>query len=191
MRPLLFLSSPPRGGLLSVFAVFSLVLLISPPDASAQRMTIESVPAEGYRRGADARTPDRSFAVPATGKAQLRVGLNPFQPPWDEVRDPSPSPPPVDGTDAAPPAEEAPLPGGPLARYSLDQLRVDSVMQSLGQAAVALVITPEGIPYVVREGEAIGNRRGQIVEITMEGVRVLEREKGVYEERVLRPGPKG
>ncbi len=83
-------------------------------------------------------------------------------------------------TDPEPSAEQTsdPEPTGlPLQRYDLPQLRLAATIRSR-QVNRALVKTPDGKGYIVREGTPIGRNNGFVVEIQKDRIVVEERFEG-------------
>ena len=87
-------------------------------------------------------------------------------------------------TEAAQTSDPAPT-GLPLQRYDLTQLRLAATIRSR-QVNRALVKTPDGKGYIVREGTPIGRNNGFVIEIQKDRIVVEESLEGEEGEAVVR-----
>lgn len=63
--------------------------------------------------------------------------------------------------------------------FSLDKYRITGIMLQSRSKSKALIVDPEGNSYFIGKNDEIGNRRGIILEVEMDGL--LVREKVIYE----------
>ena len=63
----------------------------------------------------------------------------------------------------------------PIQQFELDSAKVVGVVIDPVSGAQAMVKAPKGQTFVVRVGTIIGKNEGEVVEITLEGIRVLEK----------------
>jgi type IV pilus assembly protein PilP len=82
-----------------------------------------------------------------------------------------------------PAAGPAPMVVPPLQRYPLDQFRISGIVWMSGKPQ-AVVVDPEGNTYFLGDGDRIGNKQGEIVEVRENGLLVEEtiRSEDVYGE---------
>lgn len=82
-----------------------------------------------------------------------------------------------------PAAGPAPVVAPPLQRYPLDQFRISGIVWMSGKPQ-AMVVDPEGNTYFLGNGDRIGNKQGEIVEVRENGLLVEEtiRSEDVYGE---------
>ena len=71
----------------------------------------------------------------------------------------------------------------PIQRYSLDQFRISGIVWMSGKPQ-AMVVDPEGNTYFLGDGDRIGNKEGEILEVRNNGLLVQEtvRSEDVYGE---------
>lgn len=62
----------------------------------------------------------------------------------------------------------------PLQRYALSQLKLSSILDLGGTGKRAMIETTEGKGYTAKVGTLIGNKNGEVVEITNDRVKILE-----------------
>ena len=63
----------------------------------------------------------------------------------------------------------------PIQQFELDTVKVVGVVVDPVRGAQAMVRSPNGQTFVVRVGTIIGKNEGEVVEITLQGVRILEK----------------
>ena len=82
-----------------------------------------------------------------------------------------------------PSAGPAPVVVPPIQRYSLDQFRISGIVWMSGKPQ-AMVVDPEGNTYFLGDGDRIGNKEGEIIEVRDNGLLVQEtvRSEDVYGE---------
>ena len=82
-----------------------------------------------------------------------------------------------------PSAGPAPVVVPPIQRYSLDQFRISGIVWMSGKPQ-AMVVDPEGNTYFLGDGDRIGNKEGEILEVRNNGLLVQEtiRSEDVYGE---------
>ncbi|MCL4245473.1 MAG: pilus assembly protein PilP [Candidatus Dadabacteria bacterium] len=82
-----------------------------------------------------------------------------------------------------PAAGPAPVVVPPIQRYSLDQFRISGIVWMSGKPR-AMVVDPEGNTYFLGDGDRIGNKEGEILEVRENGLLVEEtiRSEDVYGE---------
>lgn len=82
-----------------------------------------------------------------------------------------------------PAAGPAPVVVPPIQRYPLDQFRISGIVW-MGGKPQAMVVDPEGNTYFLGDGDRIGNKEGEIVEVRENGLLVEEtiRSEDVYGE---------
>jgi type IV pilus assembly protein PilP len=72
-----------------------------------------------------------------------------------------------------PSAGPAPVVVPPIQRYPLDQFRISGIVWMNGKPQ-AMVVDPEGNTYFLGDGDRIGNKEGEIVEVRENGLLVEE-----------------
>lgn len=63
----------------------------------------------------------------------------------------------------------------PIQQFELDTVRVVGIIIDEKRGAQAMVRAPNGQTFVVRVGTIIGKNEGEVVEITLQGIRILEK----------------
>jgi type IV pilus assembly protein PilP len=63
----------------------------------------------------------------------------------------------------------------PIQQFDLDTAKVVGVVVDPGRAAQAMVKAPNGQTFVVRVGTIMGKNEGEVVEITLQGIRITEK----------------
>ena len=63
----------------------------------------------------------------------------------------------------------------PIQQFDLETVKVVGVVVDPGRGAQAMVRAPNGQTFVVRVGTIIGKNEGEVVEITLQGIRILEK----------------
>jgi type IV pilus assembly protein PilP len=63
----------------------------------------------------------------------------------------------------------------PIQQFDLDTVRVVGIVVDPGRGAQAMVRAPNGQTFVVRVGTIMGKNEGEVVEITLKGIRVVEK----------------
>lgn len=63
----------------------------------------------------------------------------------------------------------------PIQQFDIETAKVVGIVIDPGREAQAMVRAPSGQTFVVRTGTVIGKNEGEVVEITMDGIRVLEK----------------
>ncbi len=75
--------------------------------------------------------------------------------------------------DAAPEIRRRTAPRTPLERFDISQLKLVAVLRA-GDEAMAMIEVPDGKGHVVRQGSYVGDKDGQIVEISRDRILVEE-----------------
>jgi len=63
----------------------------------------------------------------------------------------------------------------PIQQFDLDTVRVVGIVVDPERGAQAMVRAPNGQTFVVRVGTIMGKNEGEVVEITLKGIRVVEK----------------
>jgi type IV pilus assembly protein PilP len=63
----------------------------------------------------------------------------------------------------------------PIQQFELETVKVVGVVVDPGRVTQAMVRAPGGQTFVVRVGTIIGKNEGEVVEITLQGIRILEK----------------
>jgi type IV pilus assembly protein PilP len=63
----------------------------------------------------------------------------------------------------------------PIQQFDLETVKVVGIVVDPGRGAQAMVRAPNGQTFVVRVGSIIGKNEGEVVEITLQGIRVVEK----------------
>jgi Tfp pilus assembly protein PilP len=63
----------------------------------------------------------------------------------------------------------------PIQQFDLDTVKVVGIVVDPAKGTQAMVKAPNGQTFVVRVGTIIGKNEGEIVEITLQGIRILEK----------------
>jgi len=63
----------------------------------------------------------------------------------------------------------------PIQQFELETVRVVGIVVDPGRVAQAMIKAPNGQTFVVRPGTIVGKNEGEVVEITMEGILVVEK----------------
>jgi type IV pilus assembly protein PilP len=63
----------------------------------------------------------------------------------------------------------------PIQQFDLESVRVVGIVVDPQRGAQAMVRAPNGQTFVVRVGTVIGKNEGEVVEITLQGIRVVEK----------------
>ena len=63
----------------------------------------------------------------------------------------------------------------PIQQFELDAVRVVGIVIDPAGGAQAMVKAPNGQTFVVRVGTIIGRNEGEVVEITLQGIRIVEK----------------
>jgi len=105
-------------------------------------------------------------APAAGGSLDFRGRRDPFKP---AVEQQQPKPATEQAVTAVPKGEQL-----PIQSYEVAKFKVSGIIVGIKQNR-ALLIDPQGKPYVVQEGMAVGNHDGRITRITPTSVEVVER----------------
>lgn len=63
----------------------------------------------------------------------------------------------------------------PIQQFDIETAKVVGVIVDPGRVTQAMVRAPSGQTFVVRVGTVMGKNEGEVVEITMQGIRILEK----------------
>jgi len=63
----------------------------------------------------------------------------------------------------------------PIQQFDLDTAKVVGIVVDPGRVAQAMVRAPNGQTFVVRVGTIMGKNEGEVVEITLQGIRIQEK----------------
>ena len=63
----------------------------------------------------------------------------------------------------------------PIQQFDLEAVKVVGIVLDPGRVTQAMVRAPNGQTFVVRVGTIIGKNEGEVVEITLQGIRILEK----------------
>jgi type IV pilus assembly protein PilP len=63
----------------------------------------------------------------------------------------------------------------PIQQFDLDTVKVVGIVVDPGRGAQAMIRAPSGQTFVVRKGTIVGKNEGEVVEITLQGIRILEK----------------
>jgi type IV pilus assembly protein PilP len=63
----------------------------------------------------------------------------------------------------------------PIQQFDLEAAKVIGVVIDPGRPPQAMIRAPNGQTFVVRPGTIVGKNEGEVVEITMQGIRVVEK----------------
>jgi len=63
----------------------------------------------------------------------------------------------------------------PIQQFDLEAAKVVGVIIDPGRPPQAMIKAPNGQTFVVRPGTIVGKNEGEVVEITMQGIRVVEK----------------
>ena len=63
----------------------------------------------------------------------------------------------------------------PIQQFDLEAAKVVGVVIDPGRPPQAMIKAPNGQTFVVRPGTIVGKNEGEVVEITMQGIRVVEK----------------
>jgi type IV pilus assembly protein PilP len=63
----------------------------------------------------------------------------------------------------------------PIQQFDIETAKVVGVVVDPGRATQAMVRAPNGQTFVVRVGTIIGKNEGEVVEITLQGIRITEK----------------
>jgi type IV pilus assembly protein PilP len=63
----------------------------------------------------------------------------------------------------------------PIQQFELETARVVGIVVDPGRVAQAMIKAPNGQTFVVRPGTIVGKNEGEVVEITMKGILVVEK----------------
>ncbi|MCA9809538.1 MAG: pilus assembly protein PilP [Candidatus Dadabacteria bacterium] len=134
----------------------------------------------------DAQAPAGEPASEADKSLEERVSaiqpVSEVRPPYDPAGKRDPFKPFIRLMDI-PSAGPAPVVVPPIQRYSLDQFRISGIIWMSGKPQ-AMVVDPEGNTYFLGDGDRIGNKEGEILEVRNNGLLVQEtvRSEDVYGE---------
>jgi len=63
----------------------------------------------------------------------------------------------------------------PIQQFELETVKVVGIVVDPLRTTQAMVRAPSGQTFVVRVGTVIGKNEGEVVEITLQGIRILEK----------------
>ena len=63
----------------------------------------------------------------------------------------------------------------PIQQFDLESVKVVGIIADPGRGTRAMVRAPSGQTFVVHVGTVIGKNEGEVVEITLQGIRILEK----------------
>ncbi|HWR97677.1 MAG TPA: pilus assembly protein PilP [Candidatus Methanoperedens sp.] len=63
----------------------------------------------------------------------------------------------------------------PIQQFDLETVKVVGIVVDPGRAPQAMIKAPNGQTFVVKPGTILGKNEGEVVEITMQGIRVVEK----------------
>jgi len=63
----------------------------------------------------------------------------------------------------------------PIQQFDLEAAKVVGVVVDPGRGAQAMIRAPNGQTFVIRKGSIIGKNEGEVVEITLKGILVVEK----------------
>jgi type IV pilus assembly protein PilP len=63
----------------------------------------------------------------------------------------------------------------PIQQFDLETVKVVGVVVDPGRGAQAMIRAPNGQTFVIRKGSIIGKNEGEVVEITLKGILVVEK----------------
>ena len=143
------------------------------PEGEAGPASGAEAPAGGSASEADKSLEDRASAIQPVSE---------LRPPYDPAGKRDPFKPFIRLVDI-PTAGPAPVVVPPIQRYSLDQFRISGIVWMSGKPQ-AMVVDPEGNTYFLGDGDRIGNKEGEILEVRNNGLLVQEtvRSEDVYGE---------
>ncbi|MGD9652236.1 MAG: pilus assembly protein PilP [Candidatus Dadabacteria bacterium] len=136
--------------------------------------------------GSDAQAPAGEPASDADKSLDERASaiqpVSEVRPPYDPAGKRDPFKPFIKLIDI-PSAGPEPVVVPPIQRYSLDQFRISGIVWMSGKPQ-AMVVDPEGNTYFLGDGDRIGNKEGEILEVRNNGLLVQEtvRSEDVYGE---------
>ena len=150
------------------------------PDADAEAEGKAPSGAEAAS-GESASEADKA-AADKSERASAIQPLSDDRPPYDPAGKRDPFKPFIRLVDI-PMAGPAPVVVPPIQRYPLDQFRISGIVWMSGKPQ-AMVVDPEGNTYFLGDGDRIGNKDGEIVEVRENGLLVEEtiRSEDVYGE---------
>ena len=137
------------------------------PDADAEAEGKAPSGAEATA-GETASEADKSMEE----RASVIQPLSDDRPPYDPAGKRDPFKPFIRLVDI-PAAGPAPVVVPPIQRYPLDQFRISGIVWMSGKPQ-AMVVDPEGNTYFLGDGDRIGNKEGEIVEVRENGLLVEE-----------------
>ena len=143
------------------------------PGSGDEAATDAEAPAGGAASEADKSLEDRASAIQPVSEVRS---------PYDPAGKRDPFKPFIRLVDI-PSAGPAPVVVPPIQRYSLDQFRISGIVWMSGKPR-AMVVDPEGNTYFLGDGDRIGNKEGEILEVRNNGLLVQEtiRSEDVYGE---------
>jgi type IV pilus assembly protein PilP len=63
----------------------------------------------------------------------------------------------------------------PIQQFDIETAKVVGIVVDPGRTTQAMVRAPNGQTFVVRVGTIIGKNEGEVVEITLQGIRITEK----------------
>jgi type IV pilus assembly protein PilP len=63
----------------------------------------------------------------------------------------------------------------PIQQFDLETVKVVGIIVDPGRTPQAMIKAPNGQTFVIRPGTIVGKNEGEVVEITMKGIRVVEK----------------
>jgi len=63
----------------------------------------------------------------------------------------------------------------PIQQFDVEAAKVIGIVVDPARGAQAMIRAPSGLTFVVRVGTVMGKNEGEVVEITMKGIRILEK----------------
>jgi len=143
------------------------------PEDEAGPGSDAGAPVGGQASEADKSMEERTSAIQSVSEVR---------PPYDPAGKRDPFKPFIRLVDI-PSAGPAPVVVPPIQRYSLDQFRISGIVW-MGGKPQAMVVDPEGNTYFLGDGDRIGNKEGEIIEVRDNGLLVEEtiRSEDVYGE---------
>jgi len=63
----------------------------------------------------------------------------------------------------------------PIQQFDLEMIKVVGIVVDPVRGAQAMIRAPNGQSFVVRVGTIMGKNEGEVVEITMQGIRIVEK----------------
>lgn len=63
----------------------------------------------------------------------------------------------------------------PIQQFELDTVKVVGIVVDVVRGAQGMIRAPSGQTFVVRKGTIVGKNEGEVVEITLQGIRIVEK----------------